>query len=132
MSGKMVWVFNAHFDHVGKTARKKSSELILKKIKELNTKSLPVVLMGDFNSNPDSDPIKVLKNNLQDALEISSTKLKGPRGTFNGFDNTHLLDNRIDYIFVKEMQVLSYRHIDDRLNNNRHISDHLPVMISVQ
>ena len=132
MSDKMIWVFNAHFDHVGKTARKKSSELILKKIKEVNTQSLPVVLMGDFNSNPDSDPIKVLKNNLQDALEISSTKLKGPQGTFNGFDNTHLFDNRIDYIFVKEMKVLSYRHIDDRLSNNRHISDHLPVMISVQ
>ena len=132
MSDKMIWVFNTHFDHVGKTARKKSSELILKKIKELNTKSLPVVLMGDFNSNPDSDPIKVFKNNLQDALEISSTKLKGPRGTFNGFDTMHPLDNRIDYIFVKEMNVISYRHIDDRLSNNRHISDHLPVMISVQ
>ena len=41
MSGKMVWVFNAHFDHVGEMARKKSSELILKKIKEVNTQSLP-------------------------------------------------------------------------------------------
>ena len=132
MSDKMIWVFNAHFDHVGNTARRKSSELILKKIKEVNTQSLPVVLMGDFNSNPDSDPIKVFKNNLQDALEISSTKLKGPRGTFNGFDTMHPLDNRIDYIFVKEMNVISYRHIDDRLSNNRHISDHLPVMISVQ
>ena len=87
--------------------------------------------MGDFNSNPDSDPIKIFKNNLQDALEISSTTLKGPRGTFNGFD-THPMDNRIDYIFVKDMKVTSYRHIDDRLSNNRHISDHLPVMISVQ
>ncbi len=129
MSGKMVWVFNAH---VGKIARKKSSELVLKKIKEVNTQSLPVVLMGDFNSNPDSDPIKIFKNNLQDALEISSTKLKGPRGTFNGFDTTHPLDSRIDYIFVKDMKVTSYRHIDDRLSNNRHISDHLPIMISVQ
>ena len=132
MSGKMVWVFNAHFDHVGEIARKKSSELILKKIKEVNTQSLPVVLMGDFNSNPDSDPIKIFKNSLQDALEISSTELRGPVGTFNGFDNSHPLDNRIDYIFVKKMKVFSYRHIDDRLSNNRHISDHLPVMISVQ
>ena len=132
MSGKMVWVFNAHFDHVGGIARKKSSELILKTIKEVNTQSLPVVLMGDFNSNPDSDPIKIFKNNLEDALEISSTRLKGPTGTFNGFDKRHLLNNRIDYIFVKGMKVISYRHIDDRLSNNRHISDHLPVMISVQ
>ena len=132
MSGKMVWVFNAHFDHVGGIARKKSSELILKTIKEVNTQSLPVVLMGDFNSNPDSDPIKIFKNNLEDALEISSTRLKGPTGTFNGFDKGHPLNNRIDYIFVKGMKVISYRHIDDRLSNNRHISDHLPVMISVQ
>jgi len=132
MSGKMVWVFNAHFDHVGGLARKKSSELILKTIKEVNTQSLPVVLMGDFNSNPDSDPIKIFKNNLEDALEISSTRLKGPTGTFNGFDKRHPLNNRIDYIFVKGMKVISYRHIDDRLSNNRHISDHLPVMISVQ
>ena len=132
MSGKMVWVFNAHFDHVGEIARKKSSELILKTIKEVNTQSLPVVLMGDFNSNPDSDPIKIFKNNLEDALEISSTRLKGPNGTFNGFDKRHPLNNRIDYIFVKGMKVISYRHIDDRLSNNRHISDHLPVMISVQ
>ena len=132
MSGKMVWVFNAHFDHVGGIARKKSSELILKTIKEVNTQSLPVVLMGDFNSNPDSDPIKIFKNNLEDALEISSTRLKGPNGTFNGFDKRHPLNNRIDYIFVKGMEVISYRHIDDRLSNNRHISDHLPVMISVQ
>ena len=132
MSGKMIWVFNAHFDHVGGIARKKSSELILKTIKEVNTQSLPVVLMGDFNSNPDSDPIKIFKNNLEDALEISSTRLKGPTGTFNGFDKRHPLNNRIDYIFVKGMKVISYRHIDDRLSNNRHISDHLPVMISVQ
>ena len=132
MSGKMVWVFNAHFDHVGGIARKKSSELILKTIKEVNTQSLPVVLMGDFNSNPDSDPIKIFKNNLEDALEISSTRLKGPNGTFNGFDKRHPLNNRIDYIFVKGMKVISYRHIDDRLSNNRHISDHLPVMISVK
>ena len=132
MSGEMIWVFNTHFDHVGTRARKKSSELIIKKIKELNIQSLPVVLMGDFNSNSDSDPIKIFKNELQDALEISSTGLRGPRGTFNGFDIKHPMDNRIDYIFVKDIKVISYRHIDDRLNNNRHISDHLPVMIIVQ
>ena len=132
MSGEMIWVFNTHFDHVGIRARKKSSELIIKKIKELNTQLLPVVLMGDFNTNPNSDPIKILKNELQDALEISSTGLRGPKGTFNGFDIKHPMDNRIDYIFVKDIEVISYRHIDDRLNNNRHISDHLPVMITVQ
>jgi len=130
-SGEEFWVFNTHFDHLGVIARKKSSALILKKIKEINTQSLPVILMGDFNSIPDSDPIKILKNDLIDALQISLMNLEGPQGTFNGFDMMLPIDNRIDYIFTKNVKVLSYRHIDDRLNNNRHISDHLPVMIEI-
>ena len=131
ISGEEFWVFNTHFDHLGVIARKKSSALILKKIKEINTQSLPVILMGDFNSIPDSDPIKILKNDLIDALQISLMNLEGPQGTFNGFDMMLPIDNRIDYIFTKNVKVLSYRHIDDRLNNNRHISDHLPVMIEI-
>ena len=130
-SGEKFWVFNTHFDHLGVIARKKSSALILKKIKEINTQSLPVILMGDFNSIPDSDPIKILKNDLIDALQISLENLEGSQGTFNGFDMMLPIDKRIDYIFTKNLQVLSYRHIDDRLNNNRHISDHLPVMIEI-
>ena len=131
ISGEEFWVFNTHFDHLGVIARKKSSALILKKIKEINTQSLPAILMGDFNSIPDSDPIKILKNDLIDALQISLMNLEGPQGTFNGFDMMLPIDNRIDYIFTKNVKVLSYRHIDDRLNNNRHISDHLPVMIEI-
>lgn len=130
-SGEKYWVFNTHFDHLGVIARKKSSALILKKIKEINTQSLPVILMGDFNSIPDSDPIKILKNDLIDALQISLENLEGPQGTFNGFDMMLPIDNRIDYIFTKNIKVLSYSHIDERLNNNRHISDHLPVMIEI-
>ena len=130
--GEEFWVFNTHFDHLGVLARKKSSALILKKIKEINTQSLPVILMGDFNSIPNSEPIKILKNDLKDALQISLENLKGPQGTFNGFDMMLPIDNRIDYIFTKNVKVFSYRHIDDRLNNNRHISDHLPVMIEMR
>ena len=131
-SGEEFWVFNTHFDHLGVIARKKSSALILKKIKEINTQYLPVILMGDFNSIPDSEPIKILKNDLIDALQISLDNLKGPQGTFNDFDEMLPIDNRIDYIFTKNVKVLSYRHIDDRLNNNRYISDHLPVMIEMR
>ena len=130
-SGVKFWVFNTHFDHIGTIARKKSSALILKKIKEINTQSLPVILMGDFNSIPDSEPINILKSELIDALQISLNNLEGPKGTFNGFNMALPMDNRIDYIFTKDVKVLSYTHIDERLNNNRHISDHLPVMIEI-
>ena len=126
------WVFNTHFDHIGVVAREKSSELILKRINKINHQSLPVILMGDFNSIPNSSPVKEIKTELSDALQISLEKLQGPRGTFNGFNEDLPIEKRIDYIFTNKLKVLSYTHINDRLDNNRHISDHLPVMIKIQ
>ena len=129
---KEFWVFNTHFDHMGSIAREKSSGLILKRIKKINRQSLPVILMGDFNSIPNSPPVKEIITELSDALQISTEKLHGPRGTFNGFNEDLPIEKRIDYIFTKKLKVLSYRHINDRLENNRHISDHLPVMIKIK
>ena len=129
---KEFWVFNTHFDHMGSIAREKSSGLILKRIKKINRQSLPVILMGDFNSIPNSPPVKEIITELSDALQISKEKLRGPRGTFNGFNEDLPIEKRIDYIFTKKLKVLSYRHINDRLENNRHISDHLPVMIKIK
>ena len=126
------WVFNTHFDHIGVVAREKSSELILKRINKINHQSLPVILMGDFNSIPNSSPVKEIKTELSDALQISLEKLQGPRGTFNGFNEDLPIEKRIDYIFTKNLKVLSYTHVNDRLDNNRHISDHLPVMIKIK
>ena len=129
---KEFWVFNTHFDHIGIIAREKSSRLILKRIKKINRQSLPVILMGDFNSIPNSPPVKEIITELSDALQLSTEKLHGPRGTFNGFNEDLPIEKRIDYIFTKKLKVLSYRHINDRLENNRHISDHLPVMIKIK
>ena len=129
---KAFWVFNTHFDHIGIIAREKSSELILKRINKINRQSLPVILMGDFNSIPNSPPVKEIITELSNALQISLVTLQGPRGTFNGFNEDLPIEQRIDYIFTNKLKVLSYTHINDRLDNNRHISDHLPVMIKIQ
>ncbi|NNE75668.1 MAG: endonuclease/exonuclease/phosphatase family protein [Pricia sp.] len=127
-TGEKIWVFNTHFDHVGELAREQSAQLILKKIKEINTQNLPTILMGDLNLTPEKKPILALKMEMDDGKEISKNKFYGPSGTFNGFDQNRVLDRRIDYIFVKDLKVANYVHIDDRMENNKHISDHLPVL----
>ncbi|NKI27194.1 endonuclease/exonuclease/phosphatase family protein [Arenibacter sp. 6A1] len=128
---KQFWVFNTHFDHIGTLARANSAQLIYKKITEINTKNLAVVLMGDLNLSPEEAPIQYLKNYLTDAQEVSEKPFYGPVGTFNGFDLNKIVDQRIDYIFVQNLQVLSYVHIDDKLDNNKHISDHYPVLVTI-
>jgi endonuclease/exonuclease/phosphatase family metal-dependent hydrolase len=126
-----IWVFNTHFDHLGQVARKESAALIVNKIESLNGQDLPVILMGDFNAIPEDEPIKLIKRSMTDALDISAMPLYGPAGTFNGFTDI-VMTRRIDYIFIKNLAVLSYAHLDDKLANNKHISDHLPVLVDVQ
>ncbi|MCF6180866.1 endonuclease/exonuclease/phosphatase family protein [Lutibacter sp.] len=129
-TNRKIWIFNAHFDHIGEIARENSAKLIVKKIHEVNTENYPIVLMGDFNATPNKKPILYLKTQLDDALAISKKPLYGPIGTFNGFNKKPTV-RKIDYFFTSNLKVLSYIHIDDRLNNNNYISDHFPVLIIV-
>ncbi|WP_276167272.1 endonuclease/exonuclease/phosphatase family protein [Zobellia alginiliquefaciens] len=122
------WIFNTHFDHRGTTARDKSAELIIEQINKINTDDTPVVLMGDLNLAPETTAIQFFKKELTDGQEASSKPFYGPTGTFNGFDHSKVLDHRIDYVFVEGLEVEEYIHIDDRMENNKHISDHLPVL----
>lgn len=131
-SKKEFLAMNLHFDHIGNIARAKSSELILKKIKELNSKNLPVVLSGDFNLTEDTVPIKTLSQSLEDSFYHSKTKHYGPVGTFTAFNVNEVPKDRIDYIFVKGFTVKSHRHINDRRENLLYPSDHFPVLVDLQ
>lgn len=130
-SGKKFWVFNTHFDHIGKVAKTKSAELILKKIAKLNTNELPVILMGDLNLEPDAEGvIKILKQ-LQDSRKIARNTF-GPEGTFNGFQFDKPINRRIDYIFVNDqISVNKYAVLADS-KNFKYPSDHFPVFIEAE
>lgn len=132
-SQNTLWVFNTHFDHIGEKSKKNSAFLIIKKIKTLVSNKDNVILMGDFNSYPETLPITKIKTYFEDGLTVSKKSLKGPFGTFNGFSSKQKLDkNRIDYIFTKNIKVLSYVHIDDKMKNSNFISDHFPVLITFE
>ncbi|MBT8300720.1 MAG: endonuclease/exonuclease/phosphatase family protein [Maribacter sp.] len=129
---EQFYVFNTHFDHIGEKAREQSANLILQRIKKINDQNLAVVLMGDFNLRPEEKPIQQIRSKMKDGKDITERPFYGPEGTFNGFDQNVALDHRIDYIFITKFKVKFYVHIDDRMDNNKHISDHLPVLIGVE
>ncbi|GGG34683.1 hypothetical protein GCM10011414_00170 [Croceivirga lutea] len=127
-TGEKIYVFNAHFDHIGEQARKNSALLIEQKLQQLQILTEPVIVMGDFNSEPNSPPIQTFTSYLDDGVAISEKSLYGPKGTFNGFDENLIPQNRIDYIFCKNLKsVQKYRHINDKRNNGLCPSDHLPI-----
>lgn len=130
-SKKEFLAMNIHFDHIGNVARGKSSELILKKIKELNPRNLPVTLSGDFNLTEDTEPVKILSQNMKDTFYHSETKHYGPVGTFTAFNVSEVPKERIDYIFTKDFKIRSHRHINDRRENLLYPSDHFPVIVNL-
>jgi endonuclease/exonuclease/phosphatase family metal-dependent hydrolase len=131
-TGEVIHIFNCHFDHIGEVARRKSAELILTRIRELDLIDRQVVVMGDFNCTPQEDPVVILKKQLQDSFISTKSLPHWPEGTFNAFDTQKQAKNRIDYIFTQNLHVLSHRIIDDRRKNNLHISDHFPVLITLK
>jgi endonuclease/exonuclease/phosphatase family metal-dependent hydrolase len=130
---QLFWVFNTHLDHLGEVAKTKSIELIVSKIKTVNTKNYPVVFMGDFNSEPTEERIINLKKQMLDCSEISEEKPFGPQGTFNGFKHNEAVTKKIDYIFISKntcFKVKKYAVLSDS-KNLKYPSDHLPVYIEI-
>jgi endonuclease/exonuclease/phosphatase family metal-dependent hydrolase len=128
-TGKLLLVVNTHFDHRGAVARRESAALIGRHLKQVNQEKVPVVVMGDLNCLPGSDPYKQFTQaGFQDALGKSEKEHEGPRSTWNGFGKTVVEGRRIDFIFVSpDLRVLEHR-IDVRRFNGRFPSDHCPVI----
>ena len=131
-SEEKFWVFNTHFDHVGETARQNSAALILKKIKELNKEDYPVILTGDLNLEPDSEPVKLITKTFSDSRGLAENVTFGPEGTFNNFQFQEPVTRRIDYVFTSpEIEVLKYAVLTDS-KDLRYPSDHFPVFVRLQ
>jgi endonuclease/exonuclease/phosphatase family metal-dependent hydrolase len=136
ISGNEFYLFNTHFDHIGDTARIESAKLMLNKIENIG-EDLPVVLTGDFNTIPDSDPYKIIVNgnensfHLFDTSQLSQTPHYGGISTFNGFGKTMDMGRTIDYIFVNDkIKVLTHGVITTTYDNH-YPSDHYPVISEI-
>jgi endonuclease/exonuclease/phosphatase family metal-dependent hydrolase len=116
-------IFNTHFDHIGKEARKESVAVIKKEVlSHKGTKDL-VVVMGDFNSTPDEEPYQKMALDYTDARPATSTQ-----GTFCTFQVNGPECRIIDHIFYQTgLKVVDYKVITDNDGTN-YPSDHLPVM----
>lgn len=125
-TGVSFLVFNTHLDHMGKEARKHSASLILEKIDSINGEDLPVILMGDMNAPPESEPVQVFLGRFggASAMELET-------GTFNGFNPSHGESIRIDYIFAGGGLIMGSTNIIRELTDGRFPSDHFPVVADV-
>ena len=124
-TGKHVYCFNTHLDHVGEVARRESLKLIPERIKSIVTdKKAPVFLTGDFNSDINSEIFKPLKKVMKQARK--DAPVTDNRGTFNGWGNA---PNNvvIDHIFYKNATSILFQTLDSDKYGRWLISDHYPI-----
>jgi len=131
-TGEQLQVFNTHFDHRGAQARSESARLILRKIGEIAGANGAIVLCGDFNLPPGSEPIKLIRAKLQDAFQVSEQPPYASVATFHGFTYDDNPRERIDYVFVSsDLKVKRYGGLTDS-RDRAFFSDHLPVLVTLQ
>jgi endonuclease/exonuclease/phosphatase family metal-dependent hydrolase len=106
---------NTHLDHMSGFARAKGSELILRKITELQEDGLPAVVTGDFNCPPGSFPYQsFVENGFEDTFLAAGNVDDEDARTFHAFKGLRYLllrcgdrvrhahkPRRIDWILLK-------------------------------
>jgi endonuclease/exonuclease/phosphatase family metal-dependent hydrolase len=134
-TGRAVWLFNTHFDHVSQPSREKSAELLASRIAQRGSDD-PVIVTGDFNAGEANPAILYLKNatkrspvTLVDTFRVAHPD-EQPVGTGGGFEG--LRDGpKIDYVFAEpDARVRKAGIIRDH-RNGRYPSDHFPVYAEI-
>ncbi|NJC03323.1 endonuclease/exonuclease/phosphatase family metal-dependent hydrolase [Xanthomonas sp. 3272] len=122
---RRFYLLNTHFAHrdQDEAAREHSARLILSRIAALPA-DIPVVLTGDFNSDPDQGTYRVLTATLGDARARVSEP-QGPEKTFQDF--TTQPTRRIDWILFRGLAPTRFSTLDQRPGGVVP-SDHYPVL----
>lgn len=134
-TGRAVWLFNTHFDHVSQPSREKSAQLLASRIAQRGSDD-PVIVTGDFNAGEANPAILYLKNatkrspvTLVDTFRVLHPD-EQPVGTGGGFEG--LRDGpKIDYVFAEPDAKVGKAGIVRDHRNGRYPSDHFPVYAEI-
>jgi endonuclease/exonuclease/phosphatase family metal-dependent hydrolase len=144
-------VVNTHFDHVSARARRESARLLRERLPAVATAdetggdpdgAAPLVLVGDLNCTPGSEPHRILVGDesgaedgvpsgdaisLRDAAADADLR-HGPETSLTDF--ARLIDGRrIDHALVSPaVSVDAFATLADRDDRGRYPSDHLPIL----
>jgi endonuclease/exonuclease/phosphatase family metal-dependent hydrolase len=132
-TGQKVLVLSTHLDDQGRQSRRESAKIILEAIR--STSSLDhfstVLLGGDFNSPPDDEAYQIMTSPdsvMEDiGSEILRTKHYGNDMTFTSFGYVDNKPSRIDFIFCRKGDQVTYQTyavLANRFDNGIYHSDH--------
>lgn len=136
-TGTGFYVYNVHLDVFSQNSRRKSVELLAKRIAARKTKD-PFIVTGDFNMGLDNPAMAYLQNldsetsfpTMVPAWQslYPNRKDKGTRHSFRGGTS----GPKIDHIPVCAGASALFAQIDRRRVKGRYPSDHFPVIADIR
>ena len=130
-TGFRFGVFNSHWDHISFISRNNSAELLCEKIQEY-AENLPVIIMGDFNCEPDTTAYQYLiEQGFLDCMYTAPGAVVS--GTYHGYTKSDVSnDLPIDHILFKgdTGYAASYKAVTDK-KDGIYPSDHFPIVSDI-
>lgn len=130
------FVMNTHWDHVSKEANYFAAQLIRDKIDEL-ANGLPVIIMGDLNTQESENPyFRLIGNEDPAGLQLTDTyryvypRKKDDEVTCHGWKGG-TYGNRIDFIFHSNEFYSGRAMIEHNRVLGKYPSDHYPVTATI-
>ena len=124
--GKPFHVYNTHLDHEFDEARVLGAKRLLEKLKEdQKTHPFPLALTGDFNAYPDSEAIRLLR---EDEFGLTE-RTEGLGTTWHDYGRGN--EPQIDYIFTRGMKAEGAAELWTQNLNGIYLSDHYPIAVEL-
>ena len=137
-TGRKIYVYNTHFDHMSEEARQRGAKLLMERIADRNNKEVPVIVTGDMNCGENSPAIRFMKG---ESMKLDDKEWAAPyklvdtfrvanpdateAGTFNGFRTPGT--GKIDYVFVSPGLKTISAEIIRTQREGRYPTDHFPI-----
>ncbi len=122
---------NTHFDHIGEAARLHSAQMLIEKFAEFTQNvNAPLLLLGDFNAEPNSPVYLVLRATFHDLSCLKKQRELCSAPTFNAFTSSEADDKVIDYFFGSpEIVPLQFKVLQTTFERS-YPSDHFPLALT--
>lgn len=127
--GRMFYLLNTHLPYrdEDEPRRVRGAQAILEHIATLPA-HVPLVVTGDFNSEPGGATYAVFTSQLQDA-RTQVPAPRGPKATFHDFSGKATTE--LDWVLVKGFKVRDFATLDSRVEGILP-SDHFPLVAELE
>ena len=122
-TGEQFMFMNTHLDHQVQEAKENGMALNKQKMDEINIQGLPVIYLGDFNSDQSASWMLEVENYMNNARKTAP--LSDNFLTSHGYGKKN---QQIDHIYYSNLKPLSFETIRSKYSGIIYISDHYPIM----